>query len=177
MLLHRKFSNLPLELVTPLHANLADDLEWAIGGGSSGDSSRATSKSPGHLPAASASASASASTSMSTDSGTSSDAIAAEADEGEGDTAEYRHIDHLLLICNVTQNELSARISPGGALDVTGFSTSALLFDYFEDEIYHQQAACSVLFRSKLCPGPLAAVLVPCAALKRVCTEIQRLVE
>jgi hypothetical protein len=128
LMFYRKFSNLPLELISPLHQSLGDDLHWAMENTVSKDIS--------------------------------------------ADQEFYKKMTHVALICPVSGTD--GIVVNKTAVDVTGNST--LLFDYFEDEIYHQRASLSLLFKSTITKNSLTlAALVPVKSLKSCVKDIQDL--
>ena len=120
VLLHKRFSNLPIQLVGPLHINLEEDLGWAQHNHESDDSEQ----------------------------------------------NDFRSMQYILLICKCSLVGGDSKPSHDGkAVDVTG--NSGLLFEYFEDEIFAENAVYSFLFRTKSSATPLVAAIVPIASLKK----------
>ena len=125
ILIYRKFSNLPLELVSPLHKSLIDDLQWAKSVGS---------------------------------------------DISADDKAFYSAMTHVVLFALLSSSE---GLGKERSIDITG--NSSILFDYFEDEIYHQRSSFSVIFKSACVGKSLAALVVPVACLNLCLADIDKL--
>jgi uncharacterized protein YbbK (DUF523 family) len=82
----------------------------------------------------------------------------------------YSRMSHIVLICPATAEGFQVERS---AIDVTG--SSSVMFDYFEDEIYHQRSTKSFLFRSNMTKGLMAGLVVPTNALQRCVDDIHAL--
>lgn len=124
-LLHKRFSNLPIQLVGPLHINLEEDLGWAQHNHESDDSEQ----------------------------------------------NDFRSMQYILLICKCSLVGGDSKLAQDGkAVDVMG--NSGLLFEYFEDEIFAENAIHSFLFRAKSSATPLVAAIVPIASLKKCVNTI-----
>ena len=151
LLVHRRFYNLPLELVGHLHRNLSEDLAWAQGraesedGGGSGDGSSAeehsTFKAITHMlllaPCAPLQAGG-----------------GAEGSSGRGSTAGAKGG--------------SGGFSGGGAHDVQDVTNSgSIMFDNFEDDVYFQEATCAFYMKpdASVCSTPLVVALIATSSL------------
>lgn len=159
LLLHQRFSNLPIELIGPLHRNLEEDLSWAkqrnnIDG--DGDSDDEDDKNKNKKGAASSSSSSSSS----------------KSSDGKHPHF-FATLAHVLLLCPVGGASLKEfDLSGSGgtrAHDVLG--GSSLTFNSFEDEVYFQCAAAALLFKPpKSCNAAyeegVVAVLVPAEKVK-----------
>lgn len=129
LFLHARFSNLPLELITPLFRNMAHDLEWV----QSSDNNSAVTV-----------------TTM----------------------AQFTGIEHLLLICPASLSD-AAKVPAGGCIDICG--SSAVLFDYFEDETFFEEATAAVLYQSAGLKKTLAAMLIPLSKLAKCIQALHEL--
>lgn len=128
VLLHKRFSNLPIQLVGPLHINLEEDLGWAQHNHESDDSEQ----------------------------------------------NDFRSLQYILLLCACSIEGESKLLHEGKALDVLG--NAGLLFEYFEDEIFTQNATSAFLFKSKNSGNSLVAAIVPIASLKKCVNAICQLI-
>ncbi len=168
LLLHQRFSNLPIPLIGPLHRNLEEDLSWAKqranidGDAYEGDlsepssSSRADSNSKGNTGKRNGTSSSSSSSSSSNSNNEKPHFFAAVA--------------WVLLLCPVSGAFLQDYDFSGDRVyDVLG--NSGLAFDSFEDEVYFQQAAAAAIFKpAKACNAAyeqaVVAALVPLEKIK-----------
>lgn len=162
LFIHRKFSNLPLALVEPLHRNLLEDLNWAKGNISKSTASacitaNAPSLEPKHSRAVETTGES-------------------EGKNEANDCSFFEPLDHVVLICPCRRDSHSGGASAAGgrAIEVTG--SSHLMFDYFEDDIYFQQATCVFHFTTSRSPHALAAMLLPLAKLKKCVDDIKALI-
>ena len=198
ILLHKRFSNLPLELIAPLHSNLEEDLSWASQSAQKQKQQQGGGKVVGVVTRA-----------------------GEETEEDGSESFDFGLIDSILLlsVCSLPSSgngeagggkgskgkdkgkdkskgkhghqENNGEDSKGerggeaegggGVVDVTG--NASLLFDDFEDEMYAQNAVASVMFRpvssSKSSGGAgfsLTASLIPVSALPRCVSAINSLV-
>lgn len=128
ILLHKRFSNLPIQLVGPLHINLEEDLGWAQHNHESDDSEQ----------------------------------------------NDFRSLQYIILLCACSLENETKFLHEGKALDVLG--NSGVLFEYFEDEIFAQNATSAYLFKSKSSATSLVAAIVPIASLKKCVNTICELI-
>lgn len=128
VLLHKRFSNLPIQLVGPLHLNLEEDLGWAQHNHESDDSEQ----------------------------------------------NDFRSLQFILLLCACSLENEAKFLHEGKAIDILG--NSGVLFEYFEDEIFAQNAISAFLFRSKSSTTSLVAAIVPIASLKKCVNAICELI-
>ena len=121
--LHKRFSNLPIQLVGNLHINIEEDLGWAQHNHESDDCVQ----------------------------------------------NEFRSMQSVLLF---TACSLGAggKLLEGQAIDVLG--NSSLLFEYFEDEIFAQDALTAFVFKPKSSATPLIAAIIPITSLKKCVNAI-----
>mmetsp|Transcript_14112 Transcript_14112/g.13643 ORF Transcript_14112/g.13643 Transcript_14112/m.13643 type:complete len:346 (+) Transcript_14112:89-1126(+) len=128
VMLHKRFSNLPIQLVGPLHLNLEEDLGWAQHNHESDDSEQ----------------------------------------------NNFRSLQYILLLCACSLENEAKFLHEGKALDVLG--NSGVLYEYFEDEIFTQNAISAYLFKPKASATPYVAAIVPITSLKKCVNSICELI-
>jgi hypothetical protein len=125
LLLHSRFTNLPLQLIGPLFRNVEHDLQWLKDG-----------------------------------------------DNAASPTivSQFGNINNILLLCPCSMSDSSenSRLTVGNSIDITG--SSSLLFDYFEDEIFFEEATSAALYRTEGLNKTIAAILIPLSSMKK-CAE------
>ena len=154
LLLHKRFTNLPLQLVGALHRNLEEDVSWAQQQATDDDEL--------------------AQEDYISSSNSSSSSTKNKATKGTNFFAEARNV-ILLCECEVSKDGKSAFAfpEPSSCYSVLG-SCSDIVFSCFEDEVYLQHATAAVLFRppKSLCGTELVALLVPISKLQKCATGI-----
>lgn len=151
VLLHRRFANTPIELVGHLHRNLEEDLGWAKSLDDSVDGS--------------------------------GDASSAD------DQVAFKEMTYVLLLssCDLSgsgdasgsaskgSSSGSSSSSSGGKVrDVTG--SSEVLFDYFEDDVYFEEASACYFYRPAATSTGIAAILLPVSSFKSCANKIMKMV-
>jgi hypothetical protein len=153
LLLHKRFTNLPIQLVGALHRNLEEDVSWAQQQATDDDEEVVESTS-------------------------SSGQKASKSNQGGNFFAEARNV-VLFCECAVSKEGKSAYTLGEGntCYNVLG-SCSDIIFACFEDEVYLQHATAAVLFRpaKTLCTTDLVALLVPISKLKKCANGICELI-
>ena len=154
VLLHRRFANLPIELVCHLHRNLDEDLGWAKTLDESVDGSGDASSADDHVDFKEltyvlllcscelAGAGVEASSNSKSNSSSSS-----SSGSGSGGGKKIR--------------------------DVTG--SSEILFDYFEDDVYFAQASACYFFHPAATHAGIVATLLPVSSFKTCANEIMKM--
>lgn len=125
LFIYRKYSNLPLGLVAPLHQAVVDDFQWAVEGN-----------------------------------------IALS----DLDTECNRRLTYVAYLAQLNSEGMSVS---DVAVDITG--RTSVVFDNFEDDIFHQRSVLSIVFRSSFSSRPLAAFFVPVNQLQSCVDEIKTL--
>jgi len=138
VLLHKRFSNLPLELVGALHANLEEDLGWAQQKHEADDGDYTSDK------------------------------------RTESDKGDFRALQYILLLAAASIKNEGKLLANGKALDVVG--SADVLFEYFEDDIFCQNATAAYLFKTKVSEHALVAALVPITSLKKCVNSVRQLI-
>jgi hypothetical protein len=161
LLLHKRFTNLPLQLVSALHRNLEEDVCWAQQQATDEDES------------------AQENTTSSSSAPNSAHKGSAAAAKQSNFFAEARNV-VLFCECDVSKEGKSTyNLSENGSTcyNVLG-SCSDIVFACFEDEVYLQHATAAVLWRPprSLCSTDLVALLVPLSKLKKCANGISELI-
>lgn len=148
LLLHKRFTNLPIQLVGALHRNLEEDVSWAQQQASDEDDELALDECE--------------SSSSSANKPSSAKKIKRQANF----FAEARYV-LVLCECAVPKDKSAYTLTDNACYDVLG-SCSDIIFASFEDEVYLQHASAAVLFRppKQHCLTDLVALLVPISKLK-----------
>eukprot|EP01032_Pedospumella_encystans_P010243 gene10243-11992_t len=159
LLLHKRFTNLPIQLVGALHRNLEEDISWAQQQASDEDDDLALDESESSTSSASKSKKSAASARPS------------------NFFAEVRNV---LLLCECavpTEGKSAYALGDSTCHSVLG-SCSDVVFACFEDEVYLQHASAAVLFRppKQHCLTDLVALLVPVSKLKTCVNGICELI-
>jgi hypothetical protein len=162
LLLHKRFTNLPLQLVSALHRNLEEDVCWAQQQATDEDESAQENT-----------------TSSSSSAPNSAHKGSAAAAKQSNFFAEARNV-VLFCECDVSKEGKSTyNLSEIGSTcyNVLG-SCSDIVFACFEDEVYLQHATAAVLWRPprSLCSTDLVALLVPLSKLKKCANGISELI-
>lgn len=157
LLIHRRFSNLPLQLIGSLHENLVDDLAWAkqqlVDDDDHTDSL---------IPAQKDSSS-----------------------HSKKSSNFFAQLQYILLLCegkvtspgNTKHTRTATKDSSCCDLIASGLKNS-ITFNYFEDEVYMQHASAAVLFRPSRqhsCVDDMVCILVPISKLNACMESIKRL--
>lgn len=160
LLLHKRFTNLPIQLVGALHRNLEEDMSWA--------QQQATDE----------------------DESAQENAVTSGSSSAGKNTAQkgnfFAEVRNLVLFCECTvskEGRSTYALSEGSAssagtcYNVLG-SCSDVVFANFEDEVYLQHASAAVLWRPprSLCNTDLIALLVPVSKLKKCANGICELI-
>lgn len=149
LLIHRRFSNLPLQLIGSLHENLVDDLAWA-------------KQQP-----------------VDDDDHNTDSAQKKNSSRSMKHSNFFAHLQYILLICEgkVTSTGKTTTITSSCDLIASGLKNS-VTFNYFEDEVYMQHASAAVLFRPSRqhsCVDNMVCILVPVSKLNACMESIKRL--
>lgn len=153
LLIHRRFSNLPLQLIGSLHENLVDDLAWA-------------KQQP-----------------VDDDDHTDSQLAPAQKNSRRSTKSSnfFAHLQYILLLCEgkvTSPGKPSAKDSSCCDLIASGLKNS-LTFNYFEDEVYMQHASAAVLFRPSRQHSSgdnnMVCILLPVSKLNACMESIKRL--
>lgn len=121
--LHKRFSNLPIQLVGSLHINLGEDVGWAQHNHESDDCVQ----------------------------------------------NEFKSMQSVILLTACSLGG-GSKLPEGQAVDVLG--NASLLFEYFEDEIFIQDAQSAFIFKAKSSATPLVAAIIPITSLKKCVNAI-----
>ena len=164
-LLHKRFANLPIELVGHLHRNLDEDLGWAKSNDGSDDGSGDASSAGEHLDFKEMTyLLLLASCELTGGTGAEADVAkpAAAASKGKGKNGKGGAAS-------------SSSSSSGKVRDVTG--TSSIIFDYFEDDIYFEEASAAYYYKpAGHTTTGIAAMVLPLASFKTCVNKIMKLV-
>lgn len=156
MLLHRRFTNLPIELIGALHRNLEEDISWAQ-----------QQANEGHQDDESCTASVLSPSKLSTCPKINSH------DNKSNFFVSARYV-IMLCPCKVSRESKSFYKLSGGngennCYSILG-SSNVVNYDCFEDEVYMQHASAAILFRppKQYCPvdTDLVALLIHISKLK-----------
>lgn len=97
----------------------------------------------------------------------------ADSDGGAQEISEFKSLQFVILLC-CCDVQGGSPVKDAAVVDVSG--SSALLFHNFEDDLYFQEAICTVLFRPKTTDQTMVASLIPTASLKKCALGISSLV-
>lgn len=189
VLCHGRFVNMPLELIGHLHRNLYDDVDWIRNQSVQGITTAENSSNSKVSHKESASSAATIAIHI-------VDGVSQLTYTAQEETDMFKKMEYFVHFCRCTSTEKhyhsssssssSSQQSAGSksneAFDVLG-SSSALLFDQFEDEHYFQHAESAVLFRSlssltssssevHSSPPLTVALLIPIKKLKPIVDSI-----
>ena len=155
VLLHRRFANLPIELVGHLHRNLDEDLGWAKSLDDSVDGSGDASSAEDHVDFKEC-------TYVLLLCG----CELSGAGVGEGVSGSI----------GSHEGRKSGSSGSGSKTirDVTG--SSQIMFDYFEDEVYFAQASACYLYHPVSTYSGIAALLLPVASFKICVNDIMKMI-
>jgi len=183
VLLHKRFTNMPPELVSALHRNLEEDMSWAQQQAAEEEDEEDAEKKSKKAAKASSNSSSSS-----------------QPEQGGNFFASARYVISLCE-CVVSKDKKTkqseylltpSRLSPGTGItaapsptegsycyNVLG-SCSGLAFELFEDEVYLQHAVAAVLFRPprNTCADniDLVALLLPISKLKTCSNSITAMI-
>jgi hypothetical protein len=172
ILLHKRFTNLPIQLVGALHRNLEEDISWAQQQASDEDDEEKSDNSGS--------------------SGSSSSSAGAKPNKLAPSRNFFADARHVILLSECSVMGAGKGGSKGGTAPVAvgysladhachsvlGSCSSDIVFECFEDEVYLQHATAAVLFRppKQHCTTDLVALLVPISKLKTCVNGICALV-
>lgn len=154
LLVHTRVSNLPTELLAPLHKNVFDDYQWSL-------------------------------------------KQVTEDVDLKAQTDLFKNMKYLLLLSPCTESSGNELLLSGSAgkknkkqktekvlmnSDRTGSATSNILFDYFEDDMYHNESVASISYASSISnsnneakQGMMMASIIPVSAYRKVISEIEKM--
>eukprot|EP01038_Epipyxis_sp_PR26KG_P011686 gene11686-15648_t len=172
LMIHKRFSNLPIQLIGPLHRNLEDDLLYAKQLSSS-NSNFSNNKQNNFT----FSDNNNNNKILTVD----TSVVTSVASFIDDDDHLFNNIQYLLLFSPITSSHndiLSTSTSSNNIIDVTG--NSSLIFHLFEDEIFFQNCSIAYLFKpsssiSYIKQSLQVAMLIPVSKLKLCINNINKL--
>lgn len=149
LLIHRRFANLPLQLVSHLHSNLNDDMSWAASLLDKLDDAGDSTSAQDHIDFKNI------------------DHMILFSACGVLDTTSNHDKKR-------KKGEDSSSSGNNNAIDVTG--SSSVILDYFEDDVYFQESLCSFYFKPSGANTPFVASLISVKSLAKIAATIVSLV-
>ena len=153
IMIHNRFTNLPLPLIGALHRNLEEDISWAKQQANNDSSIQKVDN-----------------LNQSSD----------DLNSQDNDKNDFGVINFIILLSTCTFTEDSQFNFDGNnsnkSYNVTG--NSSIIFDLFEDECYFQNCSSAVLFKCKESyykDSPMVAMLIPISKLTVVINSIMKL--
>ena len=170
LFVHTRVSNLPTELLAPLHKNIYDDYQWSLKHKTEDvelDSQLALFKSMKYLLLLSPCTESAGNESLYISNSNSNKNKSKSNSNSNSKSNKKQKSEKTKLIMNA---------------DRTGSATSGILFDYFEDDMYHTESVASISYSSSISnsnneakQGMMMASIIPINKYRKVITEIEKI--